>query len=47
MRENLGEHNHTTSSQQCPQLKKEQDLLKKKLDNARLNLRRQGLRPQS
>ena len=38
---------HTTSSQMCPALIKEQDLMKKKLDNARLNLRRQGARPQS
>lgn len=47
VREGCTEFHHSTSSPQCPALIKEQDLLKKKLDNARLNMRRLGVRPPS
>ena len=45
IRVNSTENQHASSSQLCPQLIKERDTMKKKLDNACLNMRRQYARP--
>ena len=40
LRKNCNEFGHTASSFKCPSLIKEQDVLRKRLENARLNMTR-------